>query len=119
MDGIKSHAVRKDGKKNHTTNNGIKKTKKSKEPQLGHILFSDGENRQNGWLGKELLRVLVEVKNGNFNVRMPIDQTGINDKICDTLNEIISQNEKLTIEFTKSGNAIGKQGKLTLNNSLP
>jgi HAMP domain-containing protein/signal transduction histidine kinase/CheY-like chemotaxis protein len=113
MDGIKSHAVRKDGKNNHTTNNGIKKTKKSKEAQLGHILFSDGENSQNGWLGKELLRVLVEVKNGNFNIRMPIDQTGINGKICDTLNEIISQNEKLMIEFTKAGNAIGKQGKLT------
>jgi hypothetical protein len=37
---------------------------------------------------KELLHVLTEVKNGNFNVRMPIDQIGLNGKICDVLNDI-------------------------------
>ena len=62
---------------------------------------------------KELLRILTEVKNGNFNSRMPIDETGFNGKICDTLNEIISLNEKMMQEFTKAGNTIGKQGKLT------
>src|SRR5438105_4242223 len=45
--------------------------------------------------GRELLRVLSEVKNGNFNVRMPIDLLGIDGKICDTLNDIIYLNEKL------------------------
>src|ERR1700709_37405 len=62
---------------------------------------------------KELLKVLTEVRNGNFTVRMPIDQTGISGKICDTLNEIISLNEKMMDEFTHAGNTIGKQGKLT------
>src|SRR5262245_40486187 len=42
-----------------------------------------------------LLKVLMEVKNGNFNVRMPFDQVGLTGKICDTLNEIISLNEKM------------------------
>ena len=28
----------------------------------------------------ELLRILTEVKNGNFSVRMPIDQVGINNR---------------------------------------
>ena len=41
---------------------------------------------------EELLRVLTEVKNGNFNVRMPINQLGLSGKICDTLNDIISLN---------------------------
>src|SRR6476620_10382206 len=68
---------------------------------------------------RELLRVLAEVRNGNFGVRMPIDQIGINGKICDTLNDIISLNEKLMIELTKAGNTIGKQGKLTHRVALP
>jgi hypothetical protein len=61
---------------------------------------------------KELLRILLEVKNGNFNVRMPIDKYGIDGKICDTLNDIISINKKLTQEFTKAQISIGKEGKL-------
>src|SRR2546423_679427 len=36
---------------------------------------------------RELLKVLTEVKNGNFSVRMPIDEVGLSGKICDTLNE--------------------------------
>src|SRR5712672_889736 len=62
---------------------------------------------------KELLRILTEVKNGNFSVRMPIDEVGISGKICDTLNEIIDMNEKMMTVITKAGNTIGKQGKLT------
>ncbi|MEO6131438.1 MAG: HAMP domain-containing protein [Saprospiraceae bacterium] len=62
---------------------------------------------------RELLIVLNEVRNGNFNVRMPIDQLGINGKICDALNDIISFNDRMMLEFTKAGNIIGKQGKLT------
>src|SRR5437762_11782595 len=38
----------------------------------------------------ELLRILAEIRNGNFTVRMPVDHTWINGKICDTLNDIIS-----------------------------
>ena len=68
---------------------------------------------------EELLRVLTEVKNGNFTVRMPIDQVGISGKICDTLNEIISLNEKMMQEFTRAGNTIGKQGKLTQRIEVP
>ncbi|HMG91236.1 MAG TPA: hypothetical protein VK589_14320, partial [Chryseolinea sp.] len=68
---------------------------------------------------KELLRVLTEVKNGNFTVRMPIDEVGMNGKIYDTLNEIISLNEKMMLEFTRAGNTIGKQGKLTKRIETP
>ena len=46
-----------------------------------------------------LLRVLLEVRNGNFHARMPVDQVGISGKICDTLNDIIAMNERMTEEF--------------------
>lgn len=68
---------------------------------------------------RNLLEVLTEVKNGNFSVRLPIDQVGLNGKICDTINEIISLNEKMILEFTKAGNTIGKQGKLTQRIEIP
>ena len=57
----------------------------------------------------ELLRLLLEVKEGNFSVRMPGDKMGISGKICDTLNEIISLNETLVEELTKARNTIGKK----------
>ncbi|WP_336516812.1 HAMP domain-containing protein [Pollutibacter soli] len=62
---------------------------------------------------RELLAVLMEIRNGNFNVRMPYDKTGLTGKICDTLNEIILLNEAMMMNFTKAGDIIGKQGKLT------
>jgi len=68
---------------------------------------------------RTLLDVLTKVKNGDFSTRMPIDEIGINGKICDTLNDIISMNERMMLEFTKAGNIIGKQGKLTLRIDIP
>ncbi|HEY8936489.1 MAG TPA: HAMP domain-containing protein [Cyclobacteriaceae bacterium] len=67
----------------------------------------------------ELLRVLTEVKNGNFAVRLPLDEVGINGKIFDTLNDIISLNQKMMLEFTRAGNTIGKEGKLTQRIEIP
>jgi HAMP domain-containing protein len=68
---------------------------------------------------RELLRVLTEVRNGNFTARMPFDQVGMSGKICDTLNDIISLNEKMVQEFMRAGNTIGKQGKLTQRIQVP
>ncbi len=68
---------------------------------------------------KLLLKVLTEVKNGNFSVRMPIDEAGMNGKICDALNEIISLNERMMLEFTKAGHIIGRQGKLMQRIEVP
>src|SRR6478609_3643380 len=79
----------------------------------GITLPSDGASAQ------QLLRVLTEVKNGNFRVRMPIDAIGLDGKIFDTLNEIIALNEKMMLEFTRAGNTIGKQGKLTQRITIP
>jgi len=68
---------------------------------------------------RELLKLLSEVRNGNFSVRMPEDRVGLNGKICDTLNEIISLNETLVEELTKARSTIGKQGHLNHRVSLP
>src|SRR5438034_3423578 len=66
----------------------------------------------------ELLRTLVAVRNGDFSVRMPLDQTGIAGKIADTLNEIIELNENLAHELSRVGTVVGKEGKTTQRASL-
>jgi HAMP domain-containing protein/signal transduction histidine kinase/CheY-like chemotaxis protein len=68
---------------------------------------------------RQLLKVLTEVKNGNFTVRMPQDELGLSGKVCDTLNEIIALNEKMMIEFGRAGNTIGKKGKLSQRIEVP
>ncbi|MDQ3046696.1 MAG: HAMP domain-containing protein, partial [Bacteroidota bacterium] len=60
----------------------------------------------------ELLNILLEIKNGNFEVKMPVNRIGVSGKVCDTLNDIISINKKLVKEFSKARNTIGKEGKL-------
>ena len=63
------------------------------------------KNADNGYMedldNHELLRILLEVKEGNFSVRMPGDKLGISGKICDTLNGIILLNEALVEELRK------------------
>ncbi len=67
---------------------------------------------------KQLLRVLMAVKKGDFSIRMPVEQTGIAGKVADTLNEIIELNEKMTKEFERIGNVVGKEGKIAQRASL-
>src|SRR6185503_6124307 len=61
---------------------------------------------------RELLKLLLEVKEGNFSVRMPGDKMGISGKICDTLNSIIQLNEALVEELNMARNTIGLKGHL-------
>ena len=67
----------------------------------------------------ELLKVLSEIRNGNFTVRMPVDMAGAAGKICDILNDIISLNEILVEELTLARNTIGKHGRLNHRVVLP
>ncbi len=60
----------------------------------------------------ELLEILIEIKNGNFEVKMPVNKTGISGKISDTINEIIDSNKKLINEFAEAKKNIGKEGRL-------
>jgi HAMP domain-containing protein/signal transduction histidine kinase/DNA-binding response OmpR family regulator len=103
-------------KKNSTT---LPRAKKNQIRVNDTKVHHNGDEPSDQMDYSELLRVLMEVKNGNFTVRMPFDKTGLAGKIYDTLNEIISLNDKMMIDFTRAGNTIGKQGKLTQRIELP
>ena len=60
-----------------------------------------------------LLRVLSEVKAGDFTVRMPVHWTGMAGKVADRLNEIIGANQSLGTELERVSRVVGKEGKLS------
>ncbi len=59
-----------------------------------------------------LLSVLTAVKKGDFSARMPLDWTGIDGKIADTLNDIIALNDKTSLGIDRISKVVGKEGKL-------
>ena len=60
-----------------------------------------------------LLTTLIAFKRGNFSVRMPVDQTGVEGKIADALNDVLEINQKMVSEFERISRAAGKDGKIT------
>jgi signal transduction histidine kinase/HAMP domain-containing protein/ActR/RegA family two-component response regulator len=60
-----------------------------------------------------LLKVLAEVKNGDFNTRMPLEWTGVAGKVADALNQVIASNQSLEHELARVSRLVGKEGKLT------
>jgi len=60
-----------------------------------------------------LLRVLADVKSGDFSVRMPVEWTGVAGKIADTLNDVIVANQTLGEELARVSRVVGKEGKLS------
>jgi len=60
----------------------------------------------------QLLKVLMAFRNGDFSVRMPSDQTGIDGKIADTLNEILDLKSALLAEIGRVAHAVGKEGQV-------
>ena len=53
-----------------------------------------------------LLKTLIAFKDGDFSVRLPVDQTGIAGKIADTLNDIFKLNERMASEFARISSAV-------------
>ena len=65
-----------------------------------------------------LLKTLIAFKDGDFSVRLPVDQTGVAGKIADTLNDIFKLNERMASEFARISSAVGKEGKISQRASL-
>src|ERR1700729_1411450 len=58
-----------------------------------------------------LLRALQAVRDGDFSVRLPGDQTGLPGKIADTFNEIVLSNQQMAQDLERVGQTVGKEGK--------
>ena len=60
-----------------------------------------------------LLRVLSDVRRGDFSVRMPLEWTGLAGKIADRLNDVIEANQSLEVELARVSRVVGKEGRLS------
>jgi len=58
-----------------------------------------------------LLAALQAVAEGDFTVRLPGDWTGLDGKIADRFNEIVSANYKMCRELARVGQVVGREGK--------
>src|SRR5438309_1416064 len=65
-----------------------------------------------------LLKTLTAFRDGDFSVRLPVDQVGVAGKIADTLNDIFKLNQRLANEFARISSAVGKEGKITQRANL-
>ncbi len=58
-----------------------------------------------------ILASLQTMREGDFSVRLPVAWTGLQGKIADTFNDIISANERIARELKRVGQAVGKEGR--------
>jgi len=61
---------------------------------------------------KQLLSVLSLMKEGNFSARLPSDLIGLDGKVADALNSVITQSERFNDGVTRLRNEVGRKGKV-------
>ena len=59
-----------------------------------------------------LLDALIALRAGDFSVRLPHDWTGIDGKIADTVNDIVTTHIMLAEAVERVSSAVGYEGKL-------
>src|SRR4051812_34119503 len=68
---------------------------------------------------RELLQVLLKVRQGDFSARLPTDLVGVPGKIADTLNDVVYLNELLLSEVRRLRREVGREGRTHQRASLP
>src|SRR6266700_4465951 len=58
-----------------------------------------------------ILAGMKTMRDGDFSVRLPSYWTGLQGKIADMFNDIISANQQMALELTRVGQAVGKEGR--------
>src|SRR6185436_8950925 len=72
--------------------------------------FNESQNGQARPLS-ELLRALQAVRGGDFSARMDSHFFGVEGKIADAFNEIVSANQQMAEQLARVGQVVGKEGK--------
>src|SRR5665213_3035373 len=67
----------------------------------------------------ELLGALRAFRRGDFSVRLPRDLTGVDGEIAEAFNHVVEMNDRMTKEFERLGEIVGRQGKINHRAKLP
>ncbi|HET8907532.1 MAG TPA: HAMP domain-containing protein, partial [Ktedonobacterales bacterium] len=84
------------------------------EHKAGNGRNGNGHGGQGGQSQPEiraLLHGLQTMRAGDFSVRLPGDWTGLEGKLADTFNDIVSANQQMAHELERVGQVVGKKGK--------
>src|SRR5256884_4883968 len=68
---------------------------------------------------KGLLSALRAFKKGDFSVRLPLDLIGIDGEIAQAFNDVVEMNEKVTDEFARIRDEVGREGQINQRVRLP
>ena len=66
----------------------------------------------------QLLAALRAFRRGDFSVRLPRG-AGVAGEIADAFNDVVEQNDRMTREFERLGDTVGRQGKISHRARLP
>ncbi|WP_293676903.1 HAMP domain-containing protein, partial [uncultured Phenylobacterium sp.] len=66
----------------------------------------------------QLLAALRAFRRGDFSVRLP-RSTGVAGEIAEAFNEVVELNDRMTKEFDRLGDTVGRQGKISHRAKLP
>ena len=58
-----------------------------------------------------LLDALQAMRNGDFSVRLPRQESGVEGKVADVFNEIVAANERMAQQLELVGQVVGREGK--------
>src|SRR5688572_6141257 len=61
---------------------------------------------------RELLSAMYSFRDGNFAVRLPHDLTGVEGKIADAFNDIVTLAQRRARETGRVSHVVGREGKL-------
>src|SRR4051794_32633085 len=59
---------------------------------------------------RTLLQAVKAARQGNFSVRIPVNQEGILGEIGEVLNDIFELNENMSTELTRVAKIVGQEG---------
>ena len=80
---------------------------------------SAGAERTEAAFSRDLLVALLRFRDGDFDARLASDFTGIEGKIADVFNEILSVSARRSAEITRVCRTVGKEGKLKQRMNVP
>ncbi len=73
---------------------------------------TNGTTPDNDTFKRQLLGALANLRSGDFSVRLPTDLTGLDGKVADTFNEVISRMEHYGEGLSRLRNEVGRKGKI-------
>src|SRR3954470_11020383 len=75
--------------------------------------------QQRGLDNHQLLAALRAFRRGDFSVRLPRDLVGLDGELAEAFNDVVELNDRISKEFERLGDIVGKQGKINHRARLP